>query len=109
MLALQHSNFMGLSVDGAFHAAVTETVAERVARIRNKMIGGGATTLIFAGAFKLAKSEQVWAPSLWLGGVSAVASLLSVALAAKTAADEANEQAAAAEQTTSAPLPPAAY
>jgi len=104
MLALQFQDSWGLAADGAFHAAVTETVATRLARIRSKLvtvgiptalIGGGVTTLIFAGAFGLARSERVWAPALWLGGVSAVAGLISVAMAAQTVEKVAVEAAAA--------------
>lgn len=110
MLALQlrGPDMMGLGADGAFHAAVLDSVAERVARIRKRMIAigvpvavgsGVVTTLTFAGAFAFARSERVWAPSLWLGGVATLAGLLSTAIAAKTVA----ANAAASEASTPAP------
>jgi hypothetical protein len=110
MLAIQLQDSWGLAADGTFHAAVTQTVAERIAQLRTKLltvgvpaalISGGAVTLIFAGAFKLAHSERVWAPSLWLGGVSALSGLISVALAAH-AANKAEAALAPAPVTTAA-------
>jgi hypothetical protein len=112
MLAIQlqslgSPDLMGLSYDGhlaATAATITESVAERVTRIRAKMLSVGIpvavgtgifTTLTFAGAFGFARSERVWAPALWLGGVATVAGLVSVAIAAKTAQDVADEAAKA--------------
>lgn len=112
MLALQLQNprmMMGLGADGQqVVAAATEAVADRVRRIRAKMISigipaavgtGAVTMLTFAGAFGLAKSERVWAPAIWLGAVTTVGALVSVALAAKVADDTAK----AAATTPAAP------
>ncbi len=110
-LQLQSPGMMGLGADGQqVVAVVTETIAERVRRIRAKMISigipaavgtGALTMLTFAGAFGLARSERVWAPAIWLGAVTTVGALVSVALAAKVADDTA--KAAATPTTTATP------
>jgi hypothetical protein len=112
-LQLQSPGMMGLGADGQqVVAVVTETIAERVRRIRAKMISigipaavgtGALTMLTFAGAFGLARSERVWAPAIWLGAVTTVGALVSVALAAKVADDTA--KAAATPATPAAPSP----
>lgn len=116
MLALQlrgPDSMMGLAYDGTFQAAVAETVAERVARIRAKMVSVGIpasfatgifTTLTFAGAFGLARTERVWLPSLLLGGVATLAALASTAVAATSV----NAAAAPAATTTASTAPAAA-
>jgi len=112
MLAIQlqdQESIMGLNAEGQLMAAITETVAERVARIRTRMIaigipvavGSGLVTMLtFAGAFRLARTERVWTPAIWLGTVATVSGLISVTIAAQTAA--------AVEKET-APSPPAAF
>jgi hypothetical protein len=96
---------MGLGADGQLVTQVTESIADRIIRIRARMltigipvaVGTGVlTTATFAGAFGLAKTERVWAPALLLGGVATLAALVSVAVAAKTATAAANDAAAAA-------------
>lgn len=105
---------MGLGADGALmQATITQTVAERVQAIRNKMVtlgvpiavGSGAITMLtFAAAFGLARTERVWAPALWLGAMTTVGGLITAAVAAKTAADEAKKQA----ETPTTVTPPVA-
>jgi hypothetical protein len=96
MLALQFhdASMMGLSAEGQLVTAVTESVTDRVTRLRARMIAIGIptavgsgifTTLTFAGAFGLARTERVWAPAFLLGGIATLAGLVSVAVAAKTA------------------------
>jgi hypothetical protein len=96
---------MGLAADGQLVAQITESIADRIIRIRARLltigipvaVGTGVlTTATFAGAFGLAKTERVWAPALLLGGVVTLAALVSVAVAAKTATAAANDAAAAA-------------
>lgn len=121
---ITHSGGLGMfGADPSVTQQVTQSIAERVAAIRAKMISlgipiavgtGAVTTLAFAGAFGLAHSERVWAPSIWLGAVATVAGLVSVAMAAKVASDTATQQAAAQQAATPAPVvtpaqPPAAF
>lgn len=120
MLALQLQNpgIMGLSAEGQqVVASTTAAVAERVQRIRSKLIsvgipaafiGGGVTTLVFAGAFGLARSERVWAPAIWLGAISTVGSLIATAIAAKAVNDVATQQAQTAAPQGAVPAVPAA-
>lgn len=115
MLAIQlnDAGIMGLGADGQQVVAVaTEAVADRVRRIRARMVSLGIpvaigtgvfTTLTFAGAFGLAHSERVWAPAIWLGAVATVAGLVSVAVAAKATEDVAKTTAAPAPVTVTAP------
>jgi len=67
----------------------------RIARIRNRLLavgipasiaGGVLTTLIFAVAFKMAKTPKAWTPALILGGATAVAGLARVTVAATSVA-----------------------
>jgi hypothetical protein len=115
MLALQFNDagIMGLSADGQqVVAATSAAVADRVQRIRARMISLGIpvavgtgvfTMLTFAGAFGLARSERVWAPAAWLGAVATIAGLVSVAAAAKVTEDAAKAPTA----TVVAPAPAA--
>jgi hypothetical protein len=109
----QFGHIMGLAADGTA-AAVTATVADRVAAIRAKMltigipaaVGSGVVTMLtFAGAFGLARTERVWTPAIWLGAATAIGGLISVALAAKAASDvtsEPSETTAATNTATAA-------
>ena len=117
MLAFQvngHSIMMGLGDDGAPSAPITaevvmQQIRDRVASIRSKLVTfgipgavlvGSATTLVFAGAFGVARTERVWTPALIIGGATALAGLLGLAGAA-AAANAALPPAA----STPAPLP----
>jgi hypothetical protein len=99
-MQLQHSGMMGLGDDGQqamatstqSMAAGAQSVANRVASIRERMlaigipaaIGTGAVTMLtFAAAFGLARTERVWIPAIWLGAVSTIGALVSVAVAAR--------------------------
>jgi len=99
MLALQlnqPSFFMGLGADGqpvmpVTAEAVLQQIRDRAASIRAKLVTfgipgavltGGATMLVFAGAFKLAGTERVWLPALLVGGATAAAGLLGIAAVA---------------------------
>ena len=112
-----YGQLMGLSADGQLLTKVTESVADRVARIRAQMIsigipaavGSGAfTTLVFAGAFGLAHTERVWAPALLLGGVATLAGLVSVAMASR-AINTATTTPQTAVVATPPPALPAAF
>jgi len=108
----------GLAQDGSLmqaqaqaQATITQTVAERVAAIRQKMVavgipvavGSGVVTMLtFAGAFGLARTERVWMPAIWLGALTTIGGLIAVATAAKTSEDVAKQQEAA---TTPVPTP----
>jgi hypothetical protein len=117
MLAFQvngHSVMMGLGDDGVPTAPVTaeavmQQIRDRVASIRSKLVTfgipgavlvGGATTLVFAGAFGAARTERVWTPALIIGGATALAGLLGLAGAAAAA-----NTALPPAQPTPAPLP----
>jgi hypothetical protein len=67
----------------------------RLARIRSRLLavgipssvaGGLVTTLIFAGAFSVAKTERVWLPALILGGAAALSGLARAVVAANSVA-----------------------
>lgn len=114
---------MGLDADAAVQSSVTQqvtqTLAERVAAIRAKMIslgipvavGSGVVTMLaFAGAFGLARTERVWTPSIWLGALTTIGGLIGVATAAKATSDAAATASAAAPPATAAPAAtPAAF
>ena len=109
---------MGLGDDGQLVVKVTESIADRIIRIRARMltvgipvaVGTGVlTTVAFAGAFGLAKTERVWAPALLLGSVATLAALVSVAVAAKTATAASDAVAAALVNAKSAAAAPASY
>jgi len=119
MLALQFQNgshMMGLGANGQqVVVATTETIADRVARIRTRMIaigipaavGSGAVTMLtFAAAFGLARTERVWVPAIWLGAVTTIGALVSVAVAAKATEDAAKSATAATTPATAAPVTP---
>ena len=109
-----YPTLMGLSAEGQLVQHITESIAERVVRIRARMLAVGIsaavgtglfTTLTFAGAFHLARTERVWAPAFLLGGVGTMAALVSVALAAKAVADAEASAAAATTTVTTTALP----
>jgi hypothetical protein len=116
MLALQHENaqmMFGQATAPSVTQQVTQSIADRIAAIRAKMVKVGipaavgtgvVATFVSAGAFGLARTERVWTPSLFLGGVAVAAGLIATALAAKVAKDTATAQAtAAATAPTAAP------
>ena len=120
MLALQRQHpryMMGLGSDGQqLVTTTTDTIATRVAAIRAKMltlgipmaVGSGAVTMLtFAAAFGLARTERVWAPAIWLGAMTTVGALVSVAVAAKVAQD-ATQAMPSAPMTTAAAAAPVA-
>jgi hypothetical protein len=82
---------MGLSEWGeAVLGEADARIKERLARIRRRLVnvgvpsavaGAALTTLIFAGAFKVANTERAWAPAFVLGGAALVAGLARVAAA----------------------------
>lgn len=101
----------GQATDPSVTQQVTQSVADRIAAIRAKMVkvgipaavGSGVLTMfVSAGAFGLARTERVWTPSIFLGGVATLAGLVATALAAKIAKDVATEQATAPVSTTPA-------
>ena len=107
----QFGHIMGLAADGTA-AVVTATVADRVHRIRAKMlsigipaaVGSGVVTMLtFAGAFGLARTERGWTPAIWLGAATTLGALISVAIAVKAAENVTSEATSAA--TTPEPVP----
>jgi len=123
MLALQLQGcsncIMGLRDDAtpaqpSIATQVEQTIADRVAAIRAKMIqlgipvavGTGVVTMLaFAGAFGLARTERVWTPSIWLGALTTIGGLIGVATAAKATSDAATTAAATSTTTATTPTP----
>lgn len=44
------------------------------------LLGGALTTLLFAGAFHLAKTERKWWPAILIGGVTTLVGLTELAI-----------------------------